>query len=579
MGSAARGQSATAKHDYITREGKYGRGTDEVEHVEHGNMPRWADGDARGYWKAADAGERANGRLFVEVQFALPKELDRSQQRDLARAFARQLTDKERLPYTVAVHRGASKEKGKPANPHAHIVLSERSNDGVARTGETWFRRANRQHPERGGAAKVSHLQGREWPERIRQGWAAECNRALKSAGRSERIDPRTLAERAREAQKNGDVEQAAELARKPEPKRGAGDAIQRRYEQGKAPEPSRSVAAWKRVRAENDEWKKECRERSRKVSQAREELAAAEPERPRRRKDEGSRTRKVAARRGQRSKPAKAPRRSPPSTVDKRRSAGRRTEPSPWERYQQRWPEQAPKDREAFETIRQDYDHWQERLINQFMRQHGWRRGYATPAGEAAEPLALPRALAAEGKHERGAAESEPDYVHSLPDRYRQKWERSRIGERVQEATKQARTSVKVQLSFTPEKHVEETVRKECGAEAQLLDREMREEMQKDRRLWDVLRRMDILQHEESRAASESLASASLERARSGVAQSNQGPELEQPSWVQTVAQPILAGSHQDQPMPGAAPTPPHPLDDEEEKKKRRRRTPSMDR
>lgn len=277
VGSAARGQSATAKHDYITREGKYGRGTDEVEHVEHGNMPSWADGDERGYWKAADAGERANGRLFVEVQFALPKELDRSQQRDLARAFARQLTDRKRLPYTVAVHRGASKEKGKPANPHAHIVMSERSNDGVARTAATWFRRANRKEPERGGAAKVSHMQGREWPERIRQGWATECNRALKRAGRPERIDPRTLAERAREAYENGDRERAAELARKPEPKRGAGDAIQRRYEQGKAPEPSRSVAAWERVRAENDQWRKECRERSRKVKRARGALAAAE--------------------------------------------------------------------------------------------------------------------------------------------------------------------------------------------------------------------------------------------------------------------------------------------------------------
>ena len=201
----------------------YGRDADEVEHVEHGNMPSWAADNARGYWQAADAGERANGRLFVEVQFALPNELDRSQQRDLARAFARQLTEGKSLPYTVAVHRGESKEPSKPDNPHAHIVLSERSNDGRARMAETWFRRANRQHPERGGARKVSHLQAREWPERIRQGWSNECNRALERAGRGERIDPRTLAEQARAALKNGDLDQAAELARTPEPKRGAG--------------------------------------------------------------------------------------------------------------------------------------------------------------------------------------------------------------------------------------------------------------------------------------------------------------------------------------------------------------------
>ena len=277
VGSAARGQSATAKHDYITREGKYGRDADEVEHVEHGNMPSWAAGDERDYWRAADAGERANGRLFVEVQIALPNELDRTQQRDLARAFARQLTEGERLPYTVAVHRGESKDPSKPDNPHAHIVLSERSNDRVPRTAETWFRRANRKDPERGGARKVSHLQAREWPERIRQGWAGECNRALERAGRAERIDPRTLAEQARAAFESGDLDQAAELSRTPEPKRGAGDAIQRRYEQGQAPVPSRSVAAWKRTRVENDEWRQQCRQRSQKAQWARRALEAAE--------------------------------------------------------------------------------------------------------------------------------------------------------------------------------------------------------------------------------------------------------------------------------------------------------------
>jgi len=266
-----------AKHDYITREGKYARESGEVEHVEHGHLPEWAADNARGYWQAADQGERANGRLFVEVQVALPVELDRSQQRDLARAFAERLTDGESLPYTLAIHRGESKEPGKPDNPHAHIVVSERSNDGRERTAETWFRRANPQAPERGGARKVSHLRAREWPERIRQGWAGECNRALERAGRSERIDPRTLAEQARAAFASGDLEQAAELSRAPEPKRGAGDAIQRRYEQGKAPEPSRSVAACERVRAANDEWRRQCRERSQKAERARAAHAAAE--------------------------------------------------------------------------------------------------------------------------------------------------------------------------------------------------------------------------------------------------------------------------------------------------------------
>ena len=39
-------------------------------------MPEWAEDDSRKYWAAADVGERANGRLYREVEFALPRELN-----------------------------------------------------------------------------------------------------------------------------------------------------------------------------------------------------------------------------------------------------------------------------------------------------------------------------------------------------------------------------------------------------------------------------------------------------------------------------------------------------------------------
>ena len=41
------------------------------------------------YWEAADEHERANGRLYREVQFALPKELNEEQRRELASGFAK----------------------------------------------------------------------------------------------------------------------------------------------------------------------------------------------------------------------------------------------------------------------------------------------------------------------------------------------------------------------------------------------------------------------------------------------------------------------------------------------------------
>ena len=35
--------------------------------------PKWAEDDPQKYWAAADAHERANGRLYREVEFALPR--------------------------------------------------------------------------------------------------------------------------------------------------------------------------------------------------------------------------------------------------------------------------------------------------------------------------------------------------------------------------------------------------------------------------------------------------------------------------------------------------------------------------
>ena len=91
-GSRHGGQSALAKSEYIEREGKYELQDDERAHRESDNMPEWAEEDPRSYWEAADAHERANGRLFREVEFALPRELNEGEQVDLAREFARRLT-------------------------------------------------------------------------------------------------------------------------------------------------------------------------------------------------------------------------------------------------------------------------------------------------------------------------------------------------------------------------------------------------------------------------------------------------------------------------------------------------------
>ena len=186
VGSHGGGASAGSKDDYLEREGKYKEKEweePEVEHIGHGHMPEWAADDPHRYWAAADEHERANGTLYREVQFALPRELDPDQRRELAVGFAERLTDKEHLPYTLALHRGGGE------NPHAHLMISERMNDGLARTPETWCKRANSKNPESGGARKdpltprqalvetdAEGLGGRR-ESSAREGWEAGAHR------------------------------------------------------------------------------------------------------------------------------------------------------------------------------------------------------------------------------------------------------------------------------------------------------------------------------------------------------------------------------------------------------------------
>ena len=116
-GSRYGGQSALAKSEYIEREGKYERQDDELAHRESDNMPEWAEENPRSYWEAADAHERANGRLFREVEFALPRELNEGEQIELAREFSRQV-DRCRQWRAAALHAGrASRQGGEPPRP------------------------------------------------------------------------------------------------------------------------------------------------------------------------------------------------------------------------------------------------------------------------------------------------------------------------------------------------------------------------------------------------------------------------------------------------------------------------------
>lgn len=221
--SGGGGGSAASTVAYISRHGEYAAVHDKVLHLESGNMPGWAragktDATKRAcltYWRAADAYERRNGRLAKVLIIALPKALGLEAQVDLSRAIAKSLTseiDGGCLPWTLAVHGGLD-SRGRRRNPHCHLMINERVNDGIERPPALWFRRATARvqgspvQPEKGGARKTAALTPRAWLYGVRELIAKLINLALRDAGIPFRVNHRSNAARG--------------LGRAPQPKLG----------------------------------------------------------------------------------------------------------------------------------------------------------------------------------------------------------------------------------------------------------------------------------------------------------------------------------------------------------------------
>lgn len=184
-GSKSQGASGATRAAYVMREQEFAHRKDELVYTESAHLPEWAK-DAQDFWRTADLYERANARVYREVEIALPRELNRDAQVALAHEFAQDLTRANHLPYTLAVHDKVGH------NPHAHLLFSERRNDGVERDRHTHFRRANSEKPWKGGAPKVREMRGPEWVKSLRTQWEVSANTALEQAKRPERIDARS---------------------------------------------------------------------------------------------------------------------------------------------------------------------------------------------------------------------------------------------------------------------------------------------------------------------------------------------------------------------------------------------------
>lgn len=198
VGTGKKGK-ASPHAQYIAREGKYAKDNnslEKLEHTGHGNMPAWADHNPNYFWQSADEHERKNGSTYREHVIALPRELDSDQRHELIKDWiAQEIGDKH--AYQYAIHNPPAMD-GKE-QPHAHIMFSERTRDGIERDPDQYFKRYNGKNPERGGAKKANTgLKPADRKVELlaqRDRWEQTCNTHLKRAGRYERISMKSLKE------------------------------------------------------------------------------------------------------------------------------------------------------------------------------------------------------------------------------------------------------------------------------------------------------------------------------------------------------------------------------------------------
>lgn len=192
---------------YIAREGKYAKlmkdkedlnykGKEELEYRGHGNMPKWAEHNPNYFWQMADEHERKNGSTYREHVITLPRELYVNERHELIEDWiAQEIGGKH--AYQYAIHNPPALDGDE--QPHAHIMFSERTIDGIERDPDQYFKRYNSKNPEKGGAKKANtpkmSAERKEELKAMRDRWEKICNAHLDRGFHSERISMKSLKE------------------------------------------------------------------------------------------------------------------------------------------------------------------------------------------------------------------------------------------------------------------------------------------------------------------------------------------------------------------------------------------------
>lgn len=166
-GQSLRDRSTERTHDYPRSGGEVSSWIEASE-----DAPEWAREREELWNRVEEAETRKDSQVAREVQVGIPKELDRDQQDDLVRGYAREHFAESGMVADVSIHRGDEN------NPHAHIMLTTRDleEDGFGNKNRDWN--------------KTEQLE--QW----REGWEQASNRELERAGFEERISHRSNEDR-----------------------------------------------------------------------------------------------------------------------------------------------------------------------------------------------------------------------------------------------------------------------------------------------------------------------------------------------------------------------------------------------
>ena len=153
-----------------------------LEHVEPGKcMPSWVK-DPIEFWQAADSFERANAKVYMEYEIALPNEFTPDQRKMLVKTFLDNHIVPQQYPHSYAIHNVKSRLSGEE-QPHCHLMFSLKADDGIERTAEQYFKRYNPKEPSKGGAKKIQlqdgHADYSTFLIYIRKQWENHLNDAL----------------------------------------------------------------------------------------------------------------------------------------------------------------------------------------------------------------------------------------------------------------------------------------------------------------------------------------------------------------------------------------------------------------